>query len=44
MTSASEMPLFTRIFDFITWLLPVTNNFPKAHRHTIMRDLRIQLG
>jgi hypothetical protein len=40
MTNQAEMPLFTRTFDFITWLLPVTNNFPKAQRH----DLRIQLG
>jgi hypothetical protein len=26
------MPLFTRTFDLLTWLLPVTNNFPRAHR------------
>lgn len=45
-----EMPIFTRTFDFLTWLLPVTNNFPRAHRHTITRrlldaacDLREQL-
>jgi len=29
-----EMPIFTRTFDFLTWLLPITNHFPKAHRHT----------
>ena len=34
MANEQEMPLFTRTFDFITWLLPVTNNFPRAHRHT----------
>ncbi len=32
--SGSEMPIFVRTFDFLTWLLPVTNNFPRAHRHT----------
>ena len=29
-----EMPIFIRTFDFLTWLLPVTNHFPRAHRHT----------
>lgn len=35
----AEMPIFTRTFDFISWLLPVTNNFPRAHRHTLTRRL-----
>lgn len=39
MINQAEMPLFTRTFDFITWLLPVTNNFPKAHRHTVTKRL-----
>jgi four helix bundle protein len=34
-----EMPIFTRTFDFLTWLLPVTNNFPRAHRHTFTQRL-----
>ncbi len=34
-----EMPIFTRTFDFLTWLLPVTNHFPRAHRHTYTRRL-----
>ena len=34
-----EMPIFTRTFDFLTWLLPVTNNFPRAHRLTFTRRL-----
>ena len=34
-----EMVIFTRTFDFLTWLLPVTNNFPKSHRHTFTRRL-----
>jgi len=33
------MPIFTRTFDFITWLLPATNHFPRAHRHTFTRRL-----
>ncbi len=34
-----QMVIFTRTFDFLTWLLPVTNNFPRAHRHTFTRRL-----
>jgi hypothetical protein len=34
-----ETPIFTRTFDFLTWLLPITNNFPRAHRHTFTRRL-----
>jgi len=48
--SRTEMPIFTRTFDFLSWLLPATNNFPRAHRHTATRrlldaafDLREQL-
>lgn len=37
--SQTEMPIFTRTFDFLTWLLPATNNFPRAHRHTATRRL-----
>jgi hypothetical protein len=37
--SAPEMPIFTRTYDFLTWLLPVTNHFPRAHRHTVTRRL-----
>jgi hypothetical protein len=48
--SQQEMPIFTRTFDFLTWLLPATNNFPRAHRHSFTQrlldaafDLREQL-
>jgi hypothetical protein len=34
MANHEKMVIFTRTFDFLTWLLPVTNNFPRAHRHT----------
>ena len=34
-----EMVIFTRTFDLLDWLLPITNNFPRAHRHTFTRRL-----
>lgn len=34
-----EMPIFTRSFDLLTWLLPATNHFPRAHRHGFTRRL-----
>lgn len=37
--SRPEMPIFTRTFDLLSWLLPVTNHFPRAHRHTYTRRL-----
>jgi four helix bundle protein len=33
------MVIFSRTFDFLSWLLPATNNFPRAHRHTITQRL-----
>ena len=45
-----EMPIFSRMHDLLTWLLPMTNHFPRAHRHTFTQrllgaafDLREQL-
>ena len=35
----AEMTIFSRTFDFLTWLLPVTNHFPHAHRHTVTQRL-----
>jgi four helix bundle protein len=35
----SEMVIFTRTFDFLTWLLPISNHFPRAHRHTFTKRL-----
>ena len=35
----AETPIFTRTFDFLTWLLPATNHFPRAHRHTFTQRL-----
>jgi len=34
-----EMPIFTRTFDLLSWLLPATNHFPRAHRHSFTRRL-----
>ena len=39
MTEAREMPIFTRTFDLLSWLLPATNNFPRANRHDFTRRL-----
>jgi len=38
-STQNEMPIFTRTFDFLTWLLPITNNFPRAHRFTFTQRL-----
>lgn len=35
----SYSPIFTKCFDFLNWLVPATNRFPKLHRHTITRRL-----
>ena len=35
----SEMPIFTKTYDFLSWLLPATNHFPRAHRHTFTQRL-----
>ncbi len=34
-----ETPLFTRTFDFITWLMPVTNHFPRSQRFLVTKRL-----
>ena len=36
---AKEMPIFTRTFDLLAWLLPMTNHFPRVHRHTVTKRL-----
>lgn len=35
----AEMPLFTKTYDFVGWLAPLTNHFPRAHRQTITKRL-----
>ncbi|MEI7940708.1 MAG: diversity-generating retroelement protein Avd [Verrucomicrobiota bacterium] len=36
---APEMVIFSRTFDLLAWLLPHTNHFPRAHRHTVTQRL-----
>jgi len=33
------MVIFTRTFDLLAWLLPHTNHFPRAHRHSVTQRL-----
>ncbi|MFK7847100.1 MAG: four helix bundle protein [Rhodothermales bacterium] len=33
------MVIFTRTFDFLSWLLPATKNFPRVYRHTFTSRL-----
>lgn len=35
--AGGEMVLFTRTFDLLSWLLPISNHFPRAHRHSFTR-------
>ncbi|MFN8059105.1 MAG: diversity-generating retroelement protein Avd [Vicinamibacterales bacterium] len=35
----TDMPIFTRTFDLLSWLLPATNHFPRTYRHTVTRRL-----
>lgn len=37
--AGQEMPIFTRTFDFLAWLLPVTNHFPRTMRHSFTQRL-----
>jgi hypothetical protein len=39
MTTGREMPIFSRSFDLLTWLMQATNHFPRAHRHDFTRRL-----
>ena len=34
-----EMHLFTHSFDLLNWLLPASNHFPRAHRHSFTQRL-----
>ncbi|MEZ4679774.1 MAG: diversity-generating retroelement protein Avd [Caldilineaceae bacterium] len=35
MTQQAEIVIFVRTFDLLLWLVPVTNHFPRSHRHTL---------
>lgn len=34
-----DMPLFAKTKDFLDWLVPLTNHFPRIHRYTITKRL-----
>ncbi len=34
-----EMPIFTKSYDLLSWLLPASNHFPRAHRHTFTQRM-----
>lgn len=36
---ATPTPIFTKTYDFLAWLTPLTDNFPRTHRHTVTRRL-----
>ena len=35
-----EMVIFTRTYDFITWLIPLTENFPRSQRLIVTQRLQ----
>lgn len=37
--STGNMPIFVRSYDFLSWLVPMTNRFPKAQRFTVTSRL-----
>ena len=36
---ADDMIILTRTFDLLAWLLPKTEKFPKAYRHTVTQRM-----
>lgn len=39
MAQGQEMPIFTKTFDLVLWLLPVTDRFPRERRFTLTQRL-----
>jgi four helix bundle protein len=39
-TASDEMVIFTRTYDFISHLLPITMNFPKSQRFVVTNRLQ----
>lgn len=37
---AEEMIIFTKTYDFISWLLPLAGNFPRSQRFVVTRRLQ----
>lgn len=38
--TSEPMKIFTRTFDFLTWLLPCTNGFPRQQRFVVTKRLQ----
>ncbi len=38
-SSRKEMVIFSKTFDLLDWLLPATNNLPRAHRLTFTKRM-----
>jgi len=38
--SRSEMVIFARTYDLITWLIPRSLNFPRSHRFVVTKRLQ----
>ena len=36
---AKDMVLHVRLFDLLAWLLPRSESFPRAHRHTVTQRM-----
>ena len=32
-------PIFTKAYDFLAWIVPLTDNFPRMQRHTVTKRL-----
>jgi four helix bundle protein len=37
---SDELVIFTRTYDFISWLIPLTLNFPRSQRFVVTRRLQ----
>lgn len=37
---SEEMVIFTRTYDFVSWLLPLTQNFPRSQRFVVIQRLQ----
>ncbi len=35
-----EMTIFTRTFDFVSWLMPLSLKFPRSHRFVVTKRLQ----
>jgi hypothetical protein len=35
-----ESPIFTKLFDFVTWVIPLTLKFPRSHRFVVAEALQ----